>query len=90
MGPDLGAAQVRVTLRLSAKEYEALLALAQEWRATARPDQGYAGVSGMIRRAIAHYLACPDGAAKDVATHKELLQRFVQAWAKLADRRPGR
>jgi hypothetical protein len=81
---------IRVTIRLTHTEYDALVNAAQRERLRAKGEWGYKGVGALIRKAITHYLACPEGIDKDEARLTAVLQQLCEDWAAINHRAAGR
>jgi hypothetical protein len=72
MGGDLGTEQVRVTVRLPKALYDELSALFPSGA-----DAGHSrGASWLLRKALTHYLRCPQRVQADTGAHNDILARL--------------
>jgi hypothetical protein len=81
MRKELGDEQIRVTVRLPQALYDELVGPGRQYRHT-----GSRSVSDMCRRAIVHYLQCPDlqrteAEAREAYEQREAIsQATIAAW----------
>jgi metal-responsive CopG/Arc/MetJ family transcriptional regulator len=77
MRKELGDEQVRVTVRLPQALYDDLVGSHRLYRYT-----GTGSISDMVRRAVRHYLACPDLQRAEAETKTALEQGWADHKAK--------